>query len=73
MGTLHPILEQFDLENCCQFGSSKPKKLSSVPDVSTVVVELMVPQAFSFYGGRRLTHFKKPKDLLTSGDKDDCI
>ena len=72
LGTLHPIVEEFDSENCVQSGSNKPKKPSAVPDVSMVVEDLMASQAFTVCAGR-LTMFKKPKDLLAIKDKDDLI
>ena len=72
LGILHPIVEEFDAENCVQSGSSKPKKPSAVPDVSMVVQDLMASQAFTVCAGRSTT-FKNPKDLLTIKDKDDLI
>ena len=53
-----------------KFLSSLVGKPSAVPNVSIVVEELMALQAFSVYA-RRLTHFKEPKNLLTSEGKHD--
>lgn len=73
LGTLAPLLEQFDADNSVQSSLSKYRKPPSVSDVSIIVEELMASKSFSIERGRRLNHFKKIKDLFSGEQKQDLI
>ena len=73
LGTLAPLLEQFDADNSVQSSSSKYKKPLAVADISIIVEELMASKHFSIQTGRKMKHFKKCKDLFKSEPKTDLI
>ena len=66
IGTLSPLLDQFDRENFVVSGSSKYRKPCATKDIAIAVEELVNRQAFSVQEGRRHRHYPKGKDLLRS-------
>ena len=65
MGTIAPVLEQFDEENAVQSISCSSRKPTAEHDINIIVTELMQSEAFLVKAGRKLKHFKKPRDLLS--------
>ena len=65
MGTITPVLDQFDEENAVHSSSSSSRKPTAEHNINIIVTELMQSEAFSVQPGRKLKHFKKPKDLLS--------
>ena len=51
IGTLSPMLDQFDRETVVKVGSSKYKKQSAVEDIAIAVEELVASQVFSIKVG----------------------
>ena len=69
LGTLAPVLDQFDTENCVHSSSSRYRKPAATSDISIIVEDIMASRLFSVERGRRMNHFKKSKDLLQSERK----
>lgn len=57
LGTLAPVLDQFDTDNCVQTSSSRYKKPAATADISLTVEELMASHSFSIERGRKMNHF----------------
>lgn len=66
IGTLSPVLDQFDSENSVNVSSSKYRRPQATKDIATVVEELVTSQAFCIQEGRKHRHYAKGKDLLKS-------
>ena len=70
MGTLAPLLHHFDTENDGKSSSSKYRKPAATSDIFIFVEDLMASNAFSVLKGRRMSHFKKGKDLFKVQQKE---
>ena len=73
LGTLAPVLDQFDTENCVQTSSSRYWKLAATTDISLTVEELMASHSFSVERGWKMNQFKITNHLLRSERKKDLI
>ncbi len=73
IGTLAPLMEMFDEENSVPSTSSKYRKPSAEKDVYTIVEQLMKHEVFSIEPGRKLKHFKNPKDLFSTASNKDLL
>jgi len=63
MGTLTPLLHQFDTENDVKSALSKYRKPTATSYVC-IINDLMTSKAFSVQIGRKMNYFKKGKYLL---------
>ena len=73
LGTLAPLLEQFDDENDVLSSFSKYRKPTAASDIAIVVDEMMASHSFFIERGRTMKHFKKIKDLFKSETKNDLM
>ena len=73
IGTLAPLLDNFDEENSVHLSSSKYRKPSASKDICIVVEHLIKDEVFSITPGRKLKHFKKPKDLFSTVSNKDLL
>ena len=74
IGTLSPILENFDSSNKVGSTSGKRKKPGAYKDVKLVVEELVKAKSFAMQRKeRRHKHFPHPKDLLHAKERSELI
>ena len=73
IGTLAPLLDNFDEDNSVPSTSSKYRKPSAQKDVGIIVEQLMKYEVFSIEPGRKLKHFNKTKDLFSTAPKKDLL
>ena len=74
IGTLSPVLENFDFINKVDNTSSKQKKSQVTKDVAVVVDELLKATSFDIkQKGRKHTGFPNPKDVLHGKKKNEIL
>ena len=74
IGTLSPVLENFDLVNNVTINSSRQKKPKAVNDILVVVNELVKSKCFAAQvEGRKHFAFPKPKNVLNAKDPQELL
>ena len=71
LGTLSPILRQFDQDNNVPLTSGKHSIATAEKDRDTIVNDLMKYQVLETFEGRSLMGIPKPKSLLCKGSCED--
>ena len=69
LGTLAPVLDQFDMENSVQSVSAIRSIPSSEKDRDMIIQELQDSKIFSITSGRKQPTFPHPRDVLHSQEK----
>ena len=73
IGTLSPVLDQFDAQNKVSSTNSIHARPDSRNDVHTVVNELIKSHSFTMEKGRKHKQFPNPKNLLKTKDKEELL
>lgn len=73
LGTVAPLLDNFDQENNISHTSGAHKVPSTEKDVNLIVEHLHKSKIFSLQDGRAHSHFATPRDVLHSMDKQKII
>ena len=73
IGTLSPILENFDANNDVSTTSSQQRKPDAQKDIQIVVSELVNCNVFKVVPGRKYKPFPHPKDVLHAKDKKEIL
>ena len=69
IGTLSPVLDNFNTHNDVPTTSSRQQKPDAQKDIQIVVNELVNCNAFKVVTGRKYKPFPHPKDVLNAKDK----
>jgi len=73
VGTLAPVLNQFDKDNCVATPSGKHSRANAKTDISVVVSELIKSDAFVKRAGRKHNTFSHPKNVLHLKARDELL
>ena len=73
IGTIVPILEQFDAHNDVPISSSSHTRPDDKVDIATVVGVLVDVHSFQFHEGRSYRQFPRPKNVLLAKSRDDVV
>ena len=73
VGTLGPVLNQFDRENSVATPSGKHSRTKAGKDISLVASELIKSEAFAIKAGRKHATFSRPKNVLHLKSKDELL
>ena len=73
IGTIVPILDQFDSQNRIHSTSSRHVRPDAKNDILTIAGELVKARSFAFEKGRKYKQFSKPKNVLLAKDRNDIV